>query len=400
VTSLSIAPEAFWKNGKVVDAPAPLKPASGRVHARNGCAVLELEATRRVSYCIINTEQPIFELTSSSLANLIGDRQTLAVVDKRIMERYGIALSAYLENRSNLAACITLAGGERAKRWRSVERICSAALECHLERSGVMVAVGGGTVMDLVGVAASLYRRGIDYVRVPTTLIGVVDVAAGIKTAFNFREKKNALGALHAPIGAVADRRFLQTLPRRHLAGGIAEILKMGIICDERLFGLIETHGPRLLQTKLREPEEVAKEVILRAQARMMDELEPNLFEDDKRRLVDFGHTISPLLEAESRYRIHHGEAVALDMLFSSALSATVGLCDYWLYARLRSLYERVGLPTRSCMIDARLVARAFEDARRHRGQLNLVVPTRVGRTAFVQTVREEDIAAALQLLQ
>ncbi len=372
---------------------------SGRVHASNDCTVLDLETVRRVSYRVVNVDQPVFDLMNPNLANLIGDRRTLAVVDKRIMARYGIALSSYLEKRSNLATCITLAGGERGKRWRSIERICSAALGCHLERSAVMVAIGGGTVMDLVGVAASLYRRGIDYVRIPTTLIGIVDVAVGIKTAFNFREKKNALGAFHAPVGAIADRCFLQTLPGRHLAGGIAEILKMGIICDERLFSLIETYGRRLMQTKFGEPRGVAKEVVLRAQAAMMDELEPNLFEDDKRRLVDFGHTISPLLEAESSYQIHHGEAVALDMLFSSALSVTLGLCDYPLYVRMRSLYERVGLPVSSRKIDAGLVRRAFEDTKSHRGQLNLVVPTRVGGTAFLQSVRDEDIKTALQLL-
>jgi len=372
-----------------------------RLRVVGDCTLLEVAARRPITYSVANISHAVFDVTSPYLAGFAEDRQTFAVVDEKVMLLYGPSIVRYLTERTNFVGCMSIPGNEDAKNLRTVRRIFANAMEHRLDRSAVLVAIGGGVVMDVVGLTASLYRRGIDYLRVPTTLIGIVDVAVGIKTAINFLDKKNVLGAFHAPLGAIADRRLLKTLDRRHLACGLAEIIKMGIVRDPILFELAERHAESLLSSGFSEPADVPDEIILRAQASMIDELEPNLFERDKRRLVDFGHTVSPSLEAASGYRMHHGEAVAVDALFSTALATVQGFCDKNVFHRLRALHERISLPVSSEKLTGALAWRAFEEARKHRdGNLNLVVPTRIGNATFVQKVTSDELAAALTLMR
>jgi 2-epi-5-epi-valiolone synthase len=376
-------------------------PPPERVRRVDGCTMLDLQARRPIAYRIVNVDEPAFDLCNPHLATFVKGRQTLVIADDRVMSLYGDLLVNYLSKKSDLASCMTVPGRESAKRWESVERICRRAVECRLDGSAVMIGFGGGIVMDLVGVAASLYRRGIGYLRIPTTLIGIVDVAVGIKTAFNFIDKKNALGSFHPPIGAIADRRLLQTLEKRHVACGLAEILKMGIVRDAYLFELAECHAERLLSSNFLDPPDIAEEILLRAQAAMMDELEPNLFENDKRRLVDFGHTVSPLLETATNYALHHGEAVAIDMLLSTAIAVVEGLCEFDCLSRLRSIYGAVGLPKKSNALTISLIMASFEEAYKHRnGNLNLVVPLGIGTATYVQDVKTEKLRQALLLLE
>lgn len=372
-----------------------------RLRRLHGCTTLELEAVRPISYRIVNVDEPVFDPSSPHLAQFVEGRQTFVVADQQAMLHYGNALSDYLSRTSELACCLTITAHENSKHWETVERICTHAVECRLDRSALMIGFGGGIVMDLVGVAASLYRRGIDYLRIPTTLIGIVDVAVGIKTAFNFVGKKNVLGAFYPPIGAIADRRFLQTLETRHIACGIAEIVKMGIVRDAYLFDLVERHAERLIASKFGDPADLAERILLRAQTAMMDELEPNLFESDKQRRVDFGHTVSPALETATEYTLHHGEAVAIDMLLSTAIAVVLGFCEYSCLERLQAIYDTVGLPRRSEALTVRLIKAAFEDTSKHRdGNLNLVVPTAIGTATFVQSVATDKVREALRLLE
>lgn len=372
-----------------------------RIRRLHGCTTLELEAARPVSYSVVNVDEPVFDLSNPHLAQFVEGRQTFVLADEHVMRQYGSALSGYLSKTSDLAFCLAIEGRESSKHWETVERVCEHAVERRLDRSALMIGFGGGIVMDLVGVAASLYRRGIDYLRIPTTLIGMVDVAVGIKTAFNFAGKKNVLGTFYPPIGAIVDRRFLQTLEKRHIACGIAEIVKMGIVRDAYLFELVERHAELLMGSKFSDPADLVDRILLHAQAAMMDELEPNLFENDKRRLVDFGHTVSPALETATGYTLHHGEAVAIDMLLSTAIGAVQGLCEFSCLTRLQSVCDAVGLPRTSEALTMPLIKSAFDDASKHRdGNLNLVVPTGIGTATFVQSVATGKIREALRLLE
>jgi 3-dehydroquinate synthase len=246
-----------------------------------------------------------------------------------------------------------------------------------------------------------MFRRGIGYVRVPTTLVGLVDVSVGIKQGVNAFGRKNILGSFFPPTASVNDYSFIRTSPPRSISCGLAEILKIALVRDEALLAAVEKHGQELLDSGCALPA-VASYVIQRAEILMMEELAPNLFETDLARLVDFGHTFSSAIETASGYRIAHGEAVALDMLISTGIAVEKGLCPPDLLERLATLFPTLNLPVwHERLPDVEHLCRALEAVAAHRGgNLNLVVPTRAGAATFVQHVATRELTAALDWMQ
>lgn len=358
---------------------------------------LEMVAAHTVSYEVRHTAGRVFDLGNEHLAVLLGARPVLIIVDETVWLANGREIGAYARHRLQSRGVISVPGTESTKSLAFASTLCQAALQARIPRDGAFVAVGGGTVMDVVGFAASIFRRGIGYVRVPTTLIGMIDVGVGIKQAVNVDYQKNVIGSFYAPLGIINDQSFLATLPRRHLACGVSEAIKIALICEEQLFGLLEKHAPSLIATGFQRPESLTQEILYRSEAAMIDQLSSNLHEMDRRRLVDFGHTFSPIIESASDYEVPHGEAVAMDMLLSSAIGVRVGLVPPWLPARLARLLRAVGLPLTHPTMTPELMSSAIEEARLHRaGSLNLVVPTAIGRGAFLQEVPSADLAHAL----
>jgi 2-epi-5-epi-valiolone synthase len=376
--------------------PAPL--ASPRDDDRR--PPLEMNSVRKISYKIHHPNRPVFDLDELTLVNLVGRCPTLLIIDDAIWQQYAGAIAAYAERHLNCAGVHCISGSEKDKTLDGVSAICRVAAEAKLPRRGTIVGIGGGVVLDVAGLAATIYRRGVSYVRVPTSLIGIVDVGVGIKHGVNFCGKKNLLGSFFPPYACVNDKRFLQSLPCRHVAAGIAEIIKIAVVADPELFSLLERFGARLAETRFQSIPDVADEVLIRAEAAMIDELSHNLFEDDLKRLSDFGHTFSPMLEMESHHSLVHGEAVALDMLVSVAISVEQGVCDSLLLTRLIGLYREVGLPTVNRLLEPPLLMAAAAETRAHRaGALNLVVPRDVGSSTFVQHLSFAHVEGALRVI-
>lgn len=293
---------------------------------------------------------------------------------------------------------LALPGGERTKALVSVERIAEAADSVALSRRDPIVAIGGGVLTDLVGLAAGLYRRGTPYVRIPTTLIGLVDAAIGVKTAVNFHGHKNRLGSFHAASDTLLDRRFLRTLSTRHITNGLAEIVKMGVIADAELFDLLDAHAERLVDGRLDGPE--GQRVIRLAVGSMLAELEPNLWEQDLQRAVDFGHTFSPALEMAAQPGMLHGEAVSVDMALSCALAVGRGLQGADEALRVLALLRRVGLPVRHELCEVPFLQDALQESTRHRGgEQNLPLPIGIGKCSFAVGVAEAELRRASALL-
>lgn len=367
---------------------------------KSGVLSLAMRTARSIQYSVHNLPDFPFSPDEGTVERLVGGHAVMLVIDEEVMVTYGAPILLYLSERTKLVAYLAISSDEAAKNLEAVERICRDAAAGGLDRRGIVLAVGGGVVLDIAGLAASLYRRGIGYVRVPTTLTAIVDVAVGIKQAVNFAGKKNALGSFYPPVAAVAHLSFLRSLDRRHISSGIAEILKIALVRDARLFELLEESGPTLLRSRFQFPYSVASEIVVRAQAAMLEELEPNLYEDNLRRLVDFGHTFSPALEEESQYSLAHGEAVAIDMLISLAIGTIREMCRPKLFERVAKLCEAVALPLMHPACRQPVLKRALCDTRRHRaGDLNLVVPTDVGHATFIQHVTESEIAGALEMI-
>jgi 3-dehydroquinate synthetase len=354
-----------------------------------------------VSYNIVHTADGVFDPANPQLADLVGNRPALIILDDAISLVYGTRIEQYARIHLDCRAVIYVTGNESTKTLASAADLCERAIAARIPRDGVFIAIGGGTVMDVAGFAASIFRRGISYVRIPTTLIGMIDVAVGIKQGVNAGNLKNVIGSFYPPLGVLNDRRLLATLPKRHLACGIAEALKIALVCDEGLFQLLESHARVLIESGFQEPIGIANEVLRLSEQAMIDELAPNLYERDRRRLADFGHSFSAAIEVASDYSVPHGEAVALDMLLSSALGVQAGVVPVDLLERLANLYETVGLPLMHPLMTPELMYNALQDIRLHRdGNLNLVVPAAIGTGAFLQAVSRDELAVALVNVQ
>ncbi|MFF4579738.1 sedoheptulose 7-phosphate cyclase [Streptomyces sp. NPDC001389] len=340
------------------------------------------------------------------LADYCDDRRVVAFLSPTVDRLYGRQLRAYLGARlaPESWSAVVLEGGEHRKTMASVEEICARAKLAGLDRRGVMLAVGGGVTCDLVGFAAAIYSRGVRYIKVNTTLVGQVDVGVGVKTGVNALGVKNMLGAYHPAHASLNDPAFLQTLPPRHIRCGLGEIAKMAIIKDAALFRVLEEcpevfqrpnpSSAWLSQTGLGQ-RGVEDYVLRTSMALMMEELCPNLREHDLARLVDFGHTFSPVIETASEYRIAHGESVAIDMALSSELARVLGLIEAEEGERIIRLLVALGLPVHdpaTCTPD--LMSRALESSWERRGRrLHLVVPGGIGSGVFVDDL--DDIPAA-----
>lgn len=240
-------------------------------------------------------------------------------------------------------------------------------------------------LLDAVGLAASLFRRGVPNIKVGTTLLAQVDAAIGLKCGVNFASHKNMVGAFAAPELVITDGAFLETLPRRQIRCGIAEMLKLGVASDAGLFEALAQDGHALLGEE--RDGLLSRNMIDRAIVGMITELRGDPFEDDLRRRVDFGHTISPALEAHSGYKLPHGEAVSVDVALSCVVSVMTGRMSAADLRRVIDLQDRHGLPRwHSALKVPGLIDEALSKAEAHRGmRLNLPLPTAIGRTTFVE---------------
>jgi 3-dehydroquinate synthetase len=325
------------------------------------------------------------------LCSLIRHRRALLITTPTVAKLYGPVLRGRLRAAGVDIPELVLDCTESTKTLPQVQKVCEEAYRQGLDRTAVLIGVGGGVCTDIVTVAASWIRRGIHHIRIPTTLIGQVDAGVGIKGAVHFAGKKNYLGCFHPPESAIIDPIFLRTLPPRYLRCGLAEIIKMALVGDAHLFGLVEKHGSHLVNAGFAEPQQQARQILWRAIEGMLKELESNIYEDQTyKRLVDFGHIFSPLLEVASGYEIAHGEAVAIDMALTCAIASQLGLLNEADRDRIIGAFTTLRLPLFSPLLTEKLCLEALEESQRHRGgAINFVVPTEVGRATFVERVEE-----------
>ncbi len=278
------------------------------------------------------------------IAGLLRRPRTVFVTDETVNELYGDDLAAALEAAGIRHSRIVLPVGESSKDFKHLENLLDQLLEAEVERQDTILAFGGGVIGDLTGFAASIFRRGVDCIQVPTTLLAQVDSAVGGKTGINTRHGKNLIGAFHQPRLVISDIGTLASLPPREFRAGFAEIVKYALIGDAGFFGwLEENHGAVLGgdEPALRH----AIEVSCRAKARVVEADEK---EAGSRALLNLGHTFGHALEAAIGYEggLLHGEAVALGTIMAFELSERLGRCPADEVAKVRALFEASGLPT------------------------------------------------------
>lgn len=326
---------------------------------------------------------------------------TTVCLDATVDALHGERVRGYFAARGVETRYLVMDSHEEMKTVDSVLEVARGLNEGGTLRvSNPPIAIGGGALLDVVGMAAGLYRRGVPYVRVPTTLLGQVDLAVAAKTGVNFDGYRNRLGSYTPPLRTLVDRSFLATVPRRHLVNGMGEILKMALVKDARLFDLLDEHGRDLVASSF-DLGGVADAVIRRSITGMVDELAPNLWEKNLRRAVDFGHTFGPLVEMRALPELLHGEAVALDCLYSCALSVVRGILDEDDALRAIRVADDIGLPvTHELFGDDALLWEALSDTVRHRdGHQHLPVLTGIGTHTFLEDVTRDQVRSAAHVL-
>ncbi|MBK0166640.1 sedoheptulose 7-phosphate cyclase [Klebsiella sp. S69] len=349
----------------------------------------------------------LFDVSNLTLSQLCkGDKSTdsrvVVFIDKDVDKLYGDKIKNYLKVSGIDSAWYLISGDEVSKNIDNVLYVAKKISESGLlRRSEKILAIGGGVLMDVVGFTANLYRRGVPYIRIPTTLMGQIDAGIGIKTGINYLQHKNRLGTYYAPEAALIDPEFLSTLSQRHIANGVAEIIKMACIKDKYLFELIDTHFHRLTNIDFSEFSEIHQEIMGRAIDGMLRELEPNLWENELERVVDYGHTFSPSLELKADPTLLHGEAVAVDMALCTGLALSRGLITEEEGDRCIRLIQKCKLPIQHPVFTISLLEDALKDTIKHRdGFQRVPLMASIGNAVFINDLCYDDLMSAFKYVK
>jgi 3-dehydroquinate synthetase len=319
--------------------------------------------------------------TSSGIPFVVADRRAATALP---------ALMAALPSQR----CLRVATGERRKRLRSLEQLLEAASALGVERGDAWIGVGGGTATDLVGTGAALYLRGVPFVAVPTTWLGMTDGAIGGKVAVDLSAAKNAAGAFWPPSAVIGDVTALDPLPRERRLDGMAESLKSGLIGDPDLWRLIETRGRDALGG-----DEAARYAIIDRSVQLkLGVVERDPVELGERRTLNLGHTIGHALEVESRYRLPHGQAVVLGLRAVATIARGRG-ADPELVDRIDSVVDALGYRLERRFDPEAVKAALHGDKKRHRGRQRWILPMEVGRVEEVDDVTDAELQRALRVI-
>lgn len=333
------------------------------------------------------------------VAPLLKQRRTVIVSDETVARLHLDVLIAGLRREGITAETVTVPPGEGSKSFAGLEALIDRLLSLAVERGDVIMALGGGVIGDLTGFAASILRRGVDFIQAPTTLLAQVDSSVGGKTGINTRHGKNLVGAFHQPRLVLADIDALTTLPARELRAGYAEVVKYGLLGDAAFFNWLEAHGQKVLAL---EPAAVMRAVV--ASCRMKaDIVAEDEREAGRRALLNLGHTFGHALEAELGFsdRLLHGEAVAAGMVLAFELSVRLGLCPASDAARVRQHLQAAALPVKASDIGAALGVDALrhhmdQDKKVAGGRLTFVLAHGIGRAFLSRDVPEDALRQTL----
>ncbi|WP_441247282.1 3-dehydroquinate synthase [Kitasatospora sp. McL0602] len=276
------------------------------------------------------------------LGRLIGNQaRRVAIIHPEALEATGEAIREDLAAEGYEAILLQVPNAEEAKSAEVAAYCWSVLGQTGFTRSDVIVGLGGGATTDLAGFVAATWLRGVRWVSMPTTLLGMVDAAVGGKTGINIAEGKNMVGAFHPPVGVLADLATLETVPKHDYVSGLAEVIKCGFIADPVILDLIEA-DPEGAKTPAGQH---TVELIRRAIQVKADVVSGDLKEAGRREILNYGHTLGHAIERNERYKWRHGAAISIGMVFAAELGRLAGRLDDETADRHRTVLASVGLP-------------------------------------------------------
>jgi 3-dehydroquinate synthase len=330
------------------------------------------------------------------IAPVLRQRRAVVVTDETVARLHLSRFAAGLAAAGIAYETVILPPGEATKDFAHFAQLCEDVLALGIERSTPIVALGGGVVGDLAGFAAASLLRGLDLVQVPTTLLAQVDSSVGGKTAIDTRHGKNLVGAFHQPVLVLADIDVLETLPRRELLAGYAEVVKYGLIRDRGFYEWLERNGAALMTGDAA----LRQRAVLRSCAAKAAVVAADERESGERALLNFGHTFGHALEAALGFgdRLLHGEAVAIGMQLAFDLSVRLDFCKAEAAERLRRHFAALGLPSLAVLGGAGLTAEALlqhmqKDKKVREGRVSLILARDIGEAFICRDVPPPTLA-------
>jgi 3-dehydroquinate synthase len=338
------------------------------------------------------------ETALKELAGAAGNRMIAVITDETVDRLHSERLSQWLSGHGLRLQKIVLPSGEASKSLPTACHLLDWLAQSDMRRRDIILAVGGGAIIDTAGWVASIYMRGISYINVPTTLLAQVDAAIGGKVAVNHDIAKNLIGAFYAPYAVVSCTDWLSTLDPRQVRSGLAEAIKMAVISSRQLLEFIEQHLEPLqaLDTSC------LRSLVYAASAIKCTLVERDPYEVDLRRTLNFGHTVGHAVETVTGYGpVLHGEAVAYGMAVAMRVATARGVLAPAVASRIAGILQAVGLPVvlghlpvtpaADDIIAALAKVRQVRD-----GSLRFVLPTGIGSALIVDDVGDDEIRAAL----
>lgn len=362
-----------------------------------------VEGYEKIEYDLVYVDG-VFEIKNSELADIYKTfGRCLAVIDANVSRIYSTKIQKYFQYHGIDLTLFPITITEPNKTIQTFEQIIDVFADFKLVRKEPVLVLGGGLITDVVGFACSAYRRSSNYIRIPTTLIGLIDASVAVKVAVNHKKLKNRLGAYHASRKVFLDFSFLGTLPTDQVRNGMAELVKIAVVAHKEVFELLEKYGEELLHTHFgnlnttAQTQEVAHQVTYKAIKKMLELEVPNLHELDLDRVIAYGHTWSPTLELAPHIPMFHGHAVNIDMALSATIAARRGYITIQERDRILGLMSRIGLALDHPLLDEELLWRATQSITLTRdGLLRAAMPRPIGECYFVNDLTKEELATSL----
>ena len=355
--------------------------------------ILKLKLKER-SYNII-TGAAILPLLGNYLYRLKIGKDAFIITNNRIKKLYGNIIAKSLKQNGFNFEFKTVPDGEKAKDIKIAAYLIKQLAKFDFKRESFIIALGGGVIGDLSGFVASVYKRGIPYVQVPTTLLAQVDSAIGGKTAIDLSEGKNLAGAFYQPKMVFSDVALLNTLDKREISNGLAEVIKYGVIKDKRLFIYLEKNHKNVIRLR-----KDSLEYIVNACAKIKSAIVSFDEKEAKglRTALNFGHTIGHAIEAAAGFnKYNHGEAIALGMLVSLRISVGLKLINESLFERVELLIKNVGLPVQIRGISSRKILNKHYHDKKFSGKSNkFVLAYKLGGVKILRDVPLKSICSAI----
>jgi 3-dehydroquinate synthase len=310
--------------------------------------------------------------------------KAVIITNPTVNKLYGTAVNRSLVDAGFKTTALEVPDGEGFKTLESAGKLYEQLAACGAERSTAILALGGGVIGDLAGFVAATYMRGVPLVQIPTTLLAQCDSSIGGKTAVDYKQLKNEIGAFYQPKMTISDITTLKSLPEKEFTGGLTEVIKHAVIKDEQFFSYLEKNLDLIKSLD----NNVLEAVVTKSAQIKVEFVEKDEKDMGLRNILNFGHTVGHAVESVSNFQVTHGQGVSIGMTAAVKIAVKMELMDTESAARLENLLKKAGLPTKLPQMEVKQVMQAMRyDKKVQGGKIRFVLPRAIGQVFITDDV-------------